>query len=137
MTSVLSQEAVDALTKACGTEPSFMCREVFEWTGSEFWAVAADWALDRPVRILSILLAAWIIKRVLQRAVVRFTKAIANPSEKNALSQLRDRGPGRLLIEQTARARAEARAEPSARVAAGLHRVIALPCPANRKFMKP
>lgn len=111
MTSVLGQETVDPLTDACGTEPTFTCEQVFEWTDSEFWAVTADWALDRPIRILLIILAAWVIKRILQRAVVRFTRAIANPPESDALTLLRERGPGRLLIEETARQRAEARAE--------------------------
>lgn len=111
MTSVLGQETVDPLTDACGADPTFTCEQVFDWTNSEFWAVTADWALDRPIRIIFIILAAWVIKRVLQRAVVRFTKAIANPSDNAALSQLRERGPGRLLIEETARQRAEARAE--------------------------
>ena len=111
MTSVLGQEATDPLTDACGLEPTFTCKRVFEWTDSEFWAVAAEWILDRPIRIALILLAAWLVTRLLQRTVIRFTRAIANPSDSNALSQLRERGPGRLLIEETARKRAEARAE--------------------------
>jgi len=111
MTSVLGQEATDPLTDACGLEPTFTCKRVFEWTDSEFWAVAAKWILDRPIRIALILLAAWLVTRLLQRTVIRFTRAIANPSDSNALSQLRERGPGRLLIEETARKRAEARAE--------------------------
>ncbi|MEM8707439.1 MAG: mechanosensitive ion channel family protein [Actinomycetota bacterium] len=109
MNGVLGQETT--VTDACGVDPTFTCEQVFDWTGSEFWAVTAEWALDRPIRILLILIAAWFIKRILQRAVVRFTKAIANPPQNATLSQLRERGPGRLLIEETARQRAEARAE--------------------------
>ena len=110
MTSVLGQETVDPLIDACGIDPTFTCEQVFEWTDSEFLAVTVDWALDRPIRILLIIVLAWFVKRILQRAVMRFTQAIANPSEDTALAQLRERGPGRHLIEETARVRAEARA---------------------------
>ena len=111
--SVLFQDTDTATTleDACGIEPTYTCEKVFEWTDSEFAAIAAEWILDRPIRIMLIVVAAWIISRVLQRAVVRFTKTIATPSKNATLSQLRERGPGRLLIEQTTQARAEARAE--------------------------
>ena len=111
--SVLFQDTDAATTvdDACGIDPTYTCEKVFEWTDSEFAAIAAEWILDRPIRIMLIVLAAWIISRVLQRAVVRFTKSIATPSKNATLSQLRERGPGRLLIEQTTQARAEARAE--------------------------
>ena len=105
------QESIDQLAETCGVDQSYACERVFEWTGSTFWAVAADWLLDRPIRIGFILFLAWIVARILQRAVVRFTTAIANPPKSTALDQLRERGPGRLLIEQTASKRAEARAE--------------------------
>lgn len=108
---VLLQTSDAALADACGTDPSYTCEKVFEWTDSQFAAIAAEWVLDRPIRILLIVVAAWIIARVLQRTVVRFTKSIANPPQNTTLNQLRERGPGRLLIEQTTRARAEARAE--------------------------
>ena len=110
---VLSQDsdAASSLAEACGAEPAYLCEKVFEWTDSEFAAIAAEWILDRPIRILLIVVIAWLISRVLQRAVVRFTKTIATPSKNATLSQLRERGPGRLLIEETTRARAEARAE--------------------------
>ena len=111
--SVLFQDTDAATTvdDACGIDPTYTCEKVFEWTDSEFAAIAAEWILDRPIRIMLIVVAAWIISRVLQRAVVRFTKSIATPSKNATLSQLRERGPGRLLIEQTTQARAEARAE--------------------------
>ena len=111
MAGVLGQETVDGLTDACGVEPTYSCEKVYEWTENEFLALAAEWLLDRPIRIIFILVAAWVVARVLQRAVVRFTNAIANPQKNTALDQLRARGPGRLLIEETAHKRAEARAE--------------------------
>ena len=111
MNGVLGQETGTTLVEACGADPSYSCEKVFEWTDSEFLAIAAEWVLDRPIRIGFILMAAWIIARILQRAVVRFTKTIANPEESSTLEKLRERGPGRLLIEETAHKRAEARPE--------------------------
>jgi|DEB0MinimDraft_10_1074344.scaffolds.fasta_scaffold02376_3 small-conductance mechanosensitive channel len=111
MSSILVQSTAAGVTDACGIEPTFVCETIFDWTDSKFVAVASEWLLDRPVRILLIVVAAWIGVRVLNRALTRFTKSIANPSADGALQQLRSRGPGRLLIEEKASARAEARAE--------------------------
>jgi len=111
MTSVPFQESDPDLIDACGADWSYICERVFLWTDSDFLALAADWLLDRPIRILLIVIVAWITARVLQRTVVRFTKTIANPDANATLNQLRERGPGRLLIEDTAHQRAEARAE--------------------------
>ncbi len=83
-------DGAPTLTDACGVEPAFVCEKMFDWTGSEFAAIAAEWVLDRPIRILLISIAAWIISRVLQRAVMRFVKTVANPPHK-ALDQLRER----------------------------------------------
>lgn len=111
MTSLLSQASDAPSTDVCGANGSYTCERVLEWTDSEFLAIAANWLLDRPIRILLIVLVAWIAARLLQRAVVKFTRSIANPDANTPLSQLRERGPGRLLIEDTAHTRAEARAE--------------------------
>jgi len=111
MTNVLFQATDAGLVEVCGVDRSYTCEKVYEWTDSEFLAIASEWILDRPIRILLILLFAWIVARVLERTVVRFTKSIANPDRNTTLHQLRERGPGRLLIEETASKRAEARAE--------------------------
>ena len=42
------------LTDACGIEPTYTCEKILEWTDSEFVAVAAEWVLDRPIRMLLI-----------------------------------------------------------------------------------
>ena len=111
MTSVLFQDTDAGLIDACGVERTYTCEKVYEWTDSEFLAIASEWVLDRPIRILLIVLVAWIAARVLQRTVVRFTRSIASSERSSTLTQLRERGPGRLLIEETAGKRAEARAE--------------------------
>ncbi|GJM37650.1 MAG: mechanosensitive ion channel protein MscS [Acidimicrobiales bacterium] len=103
---------VDALADACGvTNASYACEQVFEWTDSEFLARSAEWLLDRPIRIILIIVAAWVIVRILRRTVDRFTASVAGGEVDERLRALRARGPGRLFAEETERKRADARAE--------------------------
>ena len=100
------------LADACGeTNRGFVCERVYDWTGNDGLATAADWLLDRPIRIALILMVAWIINRFAKRAIVRFTKRIASASSDSRLQKLRERGPGKMLVDDVARARAESRAE--------------------------
>ncbi len=111
MPLILAQSS-DALIDACGElDSSFVCEQVFEWTDSEFLAVAAEWTLDRPIRIIFIVLATWIVSKILQRVVSRFVTGIAATPGDARLRSLRERGPGRLLIEETEQKRAQARAD--------------------------
>ncbi|MYB86530.1 MAG: mechanosensitive ion channel family protein [Acidimicrobiaceae bacterium] len=100
------------LADACGeSNRGFVCEQVYNWTESDGLATAADWLLDRPIRIALILLVAWFIARIAKRAIVRFTKRIAATPSSSRLQKLREKGPGRALIDEAERSRAEARAE--------------------------
>jgi small conductance mechanosensitive channel len=67
------------LLDACGEDPTWMCREVYEWTGSEVLADIADWLIGRPLTIAVILLVGWvatlIARRYVRRGVERFVAA--------------------------------------------------------------
>ena len=100
------------LADACGeTNRGFVCELVYDWTENGGLATAADWLLDRPIRIALILVVAWIVTRFAKRAIVRFTKRIASASSHSRLHMLRERGPGKMLTDDVARVRAESRAE--------------------------
>ena len=100
------------LADACGeTNRGFVCELVYDWTENGGLATAADWMLDRPIRIALILVVAWIVTRFAKRAIVRFTKRIASASSHSRLHMLRERGPGKMLTDDVARVRAESRAE--------------------------
>ncbi|MEQ8841024.1 MAG: mechanosensitive ion channel family protein [Acidimicrobiales bacterium] len=106
------QAAEPAVADACGDEDaSFLCEKVFEWTDSETLARAAEWLLDRPIRIVLIVILAWVASRVLQRVIGRFVRRVAASPTDQRFQALRERGPGRLLIEETEQKRASARAE--------------------------
>ena len=110
---IFAQASTDqGLADACGeSNRGFVCERVYDWTGNDGLATAADWLLDRPIRIALILVMAWIAARFAKRAIVRFTKRIAATPSSSRLQKLREKGPGRTLIDEAERSRAEARAE--------------------------
>ncbi len=57
------------LNEACGTDPAWLCRKVFEWTDNSDIAGVATWLVDRPVKVAVIALLALIIRRVAHRAI--------------------------------------------------------------------
>lgn len=111
----LAQEAdappPDVLIEACGEDPSYACEQVYEWTENELAATAAEWLLARPLQILFIVIFAWIVSKVLQRVVRRFVATIAATPNDDRIRALRARSPGGLLIDDTEKKRALARAE--------------------------
>ena len=109
MTNLLAQ--TDGLLDACGAEGSYICEKVYEWTNNELLATGADWLLDRPIRILLIVILAWISSKILQKSVLKFAQTIANSPTDPRLQTLRKRGPGKLLMEERETKRASARAE--------------------------
>ena len=89
MTELLAQaesatDAVDALleisrsTEVCGTEPSWVCERIFDWTGSEGFASASVWIVDKPLTVLIILVLAMIARRVVRRAIDHMVERIAS-----------------------------------------------------------
>ena len=112
MLALAQTSANTGLADACGeTNRRFVCERVYDWTGNDGLATAADWLLDRPIRIALILVLAWFVTRVVKRSIVRFTKRIAATPSSSRLQKLRERGPVRALADEVERSRAESRAE--------------------------
>ena len=110
---IFAQTSTDpGLADACGeSNRGFVCEQVYNWTDNSGLATAADWLLDRPIRIAFILVVGWIVTRIAKRAIVRFTKRIASAPSNSRLQKLREKGPGRALMDEAEQSRAEARAE--------------------------
>jgi small conductance mechanosensitive channel len=70
---------------ACGPDPSWICDHVFQWTGSEEWAKAADFFLATPVDILLILLIAVGATWAVRRGIRRLTSTIGRRAEASSL----------------------------------------------------
>ncbi|MEE8331530.1 MAG: mechanosensitive ion channel family protein [Acidimicrobiia bacterium] len=69
------------LVDACGDHPGFVCESVYDATESEFWARAAEWIVEKPIRVLVILAIAWLVNRLVRRAIDRFTSGAARRLE--------------------------------------------------------
>jgi len=57
------------LNEACGNEAAWLCRKVFEWTDNSDLAGIATWLVDRPVKVVIIVLVALLARRVVHRAI--------------------------------------------------------------------
>jgi small-conductance mechanosensitive channel len=81
----------DELESACGEPAGGLCKAVLEATDNEDLARVADWAIGRPLKVLFILLVAWILARVARRAVQRLVYRVVaadNTTAKKALERV-------------------------------------------------
>ena len=113
-------KSVSDLQQACGQDPSWACRWVRDWTGSDSWAGVADWLLAKPVAIVVILVVAWIVARLLRAVVSRIVKRVSGPAQSERMRRLRARAPAAFLDDDAETARAGARADTLAAVARSL-----------------
>jgi small conductance mechanosensitive channel len=107
---VVPAQDPEAIQRACGDEPSFICRRVLDWTGSETWAELADKLLATPAHILLILLVAFIANLLVRRAIRRLVANIASPDGENRLRSLKRRAPAAIVDTGSLSLRAQARA---------------------------
>ncbi len=66
------------LEEACGVEPGRICRFVFDQTDSDALAVLADVVLARALRILMILVVAYLINRLLRGTIAAFGERLVD-----------------------------------------------------------
>ena len=96
------QEELNSLQKlqeACGDNPGSVCRQIYEWTGNSFLADSLQWLVGRPLRIIIILIAAFILGRVIKRLIRRAVDRLSERRSSSSLQRLRKTGPGRHLFD--------------------------------------
>lgn len=71
----------DLLQAACGTDPSFICREVLEATDSRALADAADIVFAKPLTIAIVITVAWVVVRILHRVIDRFVATLSGQGQ--------------------------------------------------------
>jgi moderate conductance mechanosensitive channel len=110
------------LVRACGpkSEQSSACTLVYRVTGSDRAAEVAD-ALAKPIRIVVILLVAWILVRISRRIVGRFVRRASGSVER-----LSDRLPGRVSLVDTGPMPAARRAQRAETVGLVLRSIVAI-----------
>ena len=100
----------DALTDACGEEPGIACRNIYEWTNNENLADAGEWMLDRPLKVLIILLAAWVATRVARRIIRRSARRLVDSTREGRLGKVSETALVGAAIPDPVRAHARAEA---------------------------
>ena len=80
MPNSIAAVSPERLSEACGEDPGWACEAVLDLTGSEALADIAEWALDKPLRILLILLGAVIVARLARRGISLAVRRAAGES---------------------------------------------------------
>jgi small conductance mechanosensitive channel len=97
------------LDDACGADPSWACRRVFEATDNATLAAIAEWLVAKPVAILGIVLLAFVVSRVARWVIKRVMQRVLRPENTERARKLRDHTPNVLLRSGQWDLRAEAR----------------------------
>ncbi len=77
---------------ACGSEPGFFCELIFDSTENERLAEIVGWLVERPLRIILILLVAWIAKKIVHKVIERAVARLGRQSESDTEDQLQSAG---------------------------------------------
>ena len=77
---------------ACGPDPGFFCELIFDNTENERLAEIVGWLVERPLRIILILLVAWIIKKIAHKVIDRAVARLVRQSETDTEEQLESAG---------------------------------------------
>lgn len=78
----------EVLTDACGEDPGLVCENVLDATTNETLAKLADWFIGRPLTIVLILAAAWIISRVGRRLIRRSIRRVMSTDPDRTLRRM-------------------------------------------------
>lgn len=103
------------LLEACGVKPSTVCRWTLEQSSSVGWAKAVDFLVSKPLRILLILVVAYVLNRLVRRAIKRFagrvTRSVQGGKLRNLADNLADMAPSMLMATGEVNLRSDARAK--------------------------
>ncbi len=105
----LSAVSDGRMTKVCGEDPGFFCREVLNRTDNRTLAELSDNLLGTSLTIAAILAAALLINRLVGRGVKRGLRTLHSGAVRERLGALRRRTPRALLETAEISLRAEQR----------------------------
>jgi small conductance mechanosensitive channel len=98
------------LVDACGSSPSWACRRIFDATGNKALAGFVDFLFGAPLRILVILVVAFVASHLVRRTIRRFTDTISGTVSSPRVDKLRTQAPA-ALRPPSGSVRAAARAQ--------------------------
>ncbi len=98
----LAAEPTEAeIADACG-DSGWWCERVYHWTDNKAVAQAAGWIVDVPLKVVLILVVAFVVNRVARRAIQRGADRLAE-THRGRLAELRDKAPDVLVAPPDAR----------------------------------
>lgn len=104
----------------CGRDPGNACKWVYEQTSSEALAKLVDFIVARPLKIAVIIAVAFVVNRLLHRAISRFASGLEGVSERG----LHIRGRTAIAPPATVSVRSSARAQTVAAVLRSLSTIV-------------
>ncbi len=105
----LSAVSPERMTKICGEDPGFFCREILDRTDNRTLAELADRLLGTSLTIVAILLAAVLANRLVSRGINRTLRTLHSGAVRERLGALRRRAPNALLEADEVSLRADQR----------------------------
>jgi small-conductance mechanosensitive channel len=109
---VLAQQTEPTpLQEACGDDPSYLCERVLDWTDSTGWAEASDKLLATPVKILFIIVIAYVANMLVRRAIKRLAAKVANGDPQKVVNKIKRRAPAAIVETGPSSLRSAARAQ--------------------------
>jgi small-conductance mechanosensitive channel len=116
----VSMTVLPDLAQACKPTDSWVCTKVYDTTGSEWWAGAAEWFVAKPLAILLIVLVAWVANRIVRRLIKRSMARMLEPGSRRSVRWIRDKSPDMLVRTQSNNLRTDARVQTLSTVFRGL-----------------
>ena len=109
--SLLGPVDAAGLAEACSPKPGNACKFVYEQTGSTGLAELVDWFTDVPLQILWVLIVAWVLNRVVRRAIRRFGDRISGMAESPTTRRFRSKSHPPFIDTGEVNLRSAARAQ--------------------------
>ena len=89
----LSAVSDGRMAKVCGEDPGFFCREVLNRTDNRTLAELSDNLLSTSLTIVAILIAAWLLNRLVGRGVKNALRTLHSGAVRERLGAIRRRTP--------------------------------------------
>ena len=116
--------SAERVQQVCGDEAGWFCRNVLDWTDNDTLADAADFLIGKPIKILLIVILAFVVNRIARRGMKRALRTLQSGAVQERLGSLRAATPEALLRTTEHSLRAEQRIEALASVLRSLVTVV-------------
>jgi len=75
------------VSTVCGGGNDFVCDWVYDWTDNETLAEAAGWVVERPLKVVLILVVAYFLNRIVRRSIARVEERMIQDRERKLIER--------------------------------------------------